>query len=46
MEWHDGKVSRLEVTSRLGGLLQIAGPGLKKTLKRQTQAGQTYLLIR
>ena len=46
MEWHDGKVSRLEVTSRLGGLLQIAGPGLKKTLKRQTQAGQSYLLVK
>ncbi len=44
MEWKDGKVSRLEVTSRLGGLLQIAGPGLKKTIRRQTKAGQTYLL--
>ncbi len=46
MEWHDGKVSRLEVTSRLGGLLQIAGPGLKKTIKRPTKAGQTYLLVK
>ncbi len=45
MEWHAGKVTRLEVTSRLGGQLQIAGPGLKKTLKKQTKAGQTYLLI-
>ena len=46
MEWHDGKVSRLEVTSRLGGLLQIAGPGLKKTIKRPTKAGQSYLLVK
>lgn len=45
MEWRDGKVTRLSVTSRLGGLLQVAGPGIKGTLKKPTRAGQTYLLI-
>ena len=45
MEWKNGKISRLEVTSRLGGLLQIAGPGLKKTIRRQTLPGQIYLLV-
>ncbi|MBO4754094.1 MAG: glycoside hydrolase family 95 protein [Bacteroidales bacterium] len=45
MEWRDGKVTRLAVTSRVGGLLQIAGPGLPKLLKRSTTPGQTYLLL-
>jgi len=45
MEWQEGKVTRLEVTSRLGGPLQMAGPGLKGTLKKQTKAGQSYLLV-
>ena len=45
MEWRDGKVTRLAVTSRVGGLLQIAGPGLPKLLKRPTTPGQTYLLL-
>ena len=45
MEWKDGKVTRLEVLSRLGRPLQIAGPGLKKTFKKQTKPGQTYLLL-
>lgn len=45
MEWHDGKVSRLQVTSRNGGLLQVAGPGIKGTLKKQTRPGQSYLLV-
>ena len=30
----------------LGGLLQIAGLGLKKTIKRPTKAGQSYLLVK
>lgn len=45
MEWHDGKITRLQVTSRNGGLLQVAAPGIKGTLKRQTRPGQTYLLV-
>lgn len=45
MEWHDGKVTRLQVTSRNGGLLQVAGPGIKGTLKKQTRPGQSYLLV-
>jgi alpha-L-fucosidase 2 len=45
MEWKDGKITHLEVTSRLGGLLQLAGPGLKKILMRQTQPGKSYLLV-
>lgn len=45
MEWHNGKVTRLNVTSRLGGLLQIAGPGLKGVVKKQTKAGANYTII-
>lgn len=45
MEWHDGKITRLQVTSRNGGLLQVAAPGIKGTLKRQTRPDQTYLLV-
>jgi len=45
MEWHNGKVTRLNVTSRLGGLLQIAGPGLKGVVKKQTKAGASYTII-
>ena len=44
MEWHEGVVTRLEVTSRYGGLLQIAGPGLEGIQKRKTRPGQTILL--
>ena len=40
MEWHDGVVTRLEVTSRLGGRLQVAAPGFKKVIKKQTKAGE------
>jgi len=39
-EWHEGKVTHLTVTSRYGGLLQLAGPGMKRTIKKQTKPGQ------
>lgn len=45
MEWHNGRVTRLLVTSRLGGLLQINAPALKKPIRKQTKAGEEYLLI-
>ena len=44
IEWHDGQVTHLTVTSRQGGLLQVAGPGLKNIIKKKTVAGQTYKL--
>lgn len=44
MEWHDGKITCLAVTSRYSNTLRIAGPGLRKTISRKMAANETLIL--